>query len=255
MQTRLAESTRPRPTRTPTPEQQALAPTEPPATPTPAPTPPPISTPTPDPADEVLLLALLSEADFAEGWWGDEAYIYEDGVGTLGGDDEMLRSPGDSASCGSDVDDPYLNQVANLYGDDASDQLVMQFVALYENEQSADLYLSQLVALMQLCPEYEETIDGQLETVRISQLEFPAMGDRSAAFKMVSTGIDYQVESVIVGFRVGRTVTVILHTAESNVAGPAEAWGTQEISLRAFEKLMSLKEQLDALERPAPNVV
>src|SRR5690606_28781433 len=157
--------------------------------------------------------------------------------------------------CGSDVNDPYINQVANLYGESSADQLVLHFVALYENEQSADLYLSELIARMQLCPEYEETVDGQLETTLTSQLDFPEMGDRSAAFSIVSSGVDYQEETVIVGFRIGRTVTVILHLADSEIAGPAESWNTQDISSRAFEKLMSLKEQLDGLDRPAPNVV
>lgn len=167
----------------------------------------------------------------------------------------MLRSPGADNFCGADVADPYINQVANLYGEDTSDQLVLHFVALYESEQSADLYLSELIALMQLCPEYEETVGGQVETTLTSQLDFPEMGDRSAAFSIVSSADDIQVESVMVGFRIGRTVTVILHLADSEMAGPLESWNTQDISSRAFEKLMSLKEQLDALERPSPNVV
>jgi hypothetical protein len=256
VQTRLAEANRPRATRTPVPETTA--------TPTPQPTAthaPPTATPgssglsEPDPADDVLLLALLETGDLAGEWWDEGAFVYDSSDGNWTGDDGMLHSPGTDSYCGTAIDDPYVNQVSNLYGEDGLNWLLVQFVTLYPSEQHADLYLSQLITLLQQCNEYEEEYSGATETVSIHQLEFPEMGDRSAAFVMISVGSDYQVEAVLSAFRTGRTVTLLLHAGESAVSGPVEEWGTQEITLRAYDKVMSLREMIDALERPAPNVV
>ena len=209
----------------------------------------------PDPADEVLLLALLETIDLAGEWWDEGAFVYDSNDGNWTGDDGMLHSPGTDSYCGTAIDDPYTNQVSNLYGEDEMDWLLVQFIALYPSEQHADLYLSQLVSLLQQCNEYEEEYLGETETVSIYQLEYPEMGDRSAAFVMVSVGDDYQVEAVLSAFRIGRTVTLLLHAGESAWSGPVEEWGTQEITLRAHDKVMLLREMIDTLDRPAPNVV
>ena len=258
VQTRLAEAQRPRPTQTPTPDPLATSTPLPTATSTPAPptaTPGPTSTPEPDKADEILLQALLEPTNFDSEWWVDEAYIYEDNTQNRSGDDGMLHSPQTDLYCGTSVADPYTNQVSTYYGQDEMDWLVVHFVALYPSEQHADLYASQLISLLQNCQEFEEEYAGGIETTRISHLDYPELGDRSAAFVLVSTGDGYQVEAVLSVFRVGRTVSLILHVGESATSGPVEAWGTNNITVSAFEKVVSLREQIDALERPAPNVV
>jgi hypothetical protein len=209
----------------------------------------------PDPADELLLLALLESVDLAGEWWDAGAIVYDSNDGNWTGDDGMLHSPGTDSYCGSAIDDPYVNQVSNRYGEDEMGWFLVQFIALYPSEQHADLYLSQLVSLLQQCNEYEEEYLGATESVSIHQLEYPEIGDRSAAFVLVSVGSDYQVEAVLSAFRIGRTVTLLLHAGESAWSGPVEEWGTQEITVRAYEKVMSLREMIDALERPAPNVV
>ena len=252
VQTRLAEASRPRPTRTPTPESQAAAPT---ATSLPTATPQPTSTPVPDPANELLTLALLNQDDFTEEWWIDEPYIYTDEDMSWSGDDDMLHSHQTDEYCGTEIDDPYINQASNVYGQDEAGWVVVQFIALYPTEQHADLYLSELVTVMQQCTAYEEEYEGQIETVTVSQMDYPPAGDRSAAFVVVTSGTDYQFEAVLVGYRIGRTVTLILHAGESASSGPVEEWGTRDISARSYEKIMSLIDQIDALERPANEVI
>jgi len=256
VQTRLAEANRPRPTRTPTPEGMAQATAVPTPGPRPTNTPqPPPPEPETNPADDVLLLALLETVDLAGEWWDSGAAVYDSNGGNWTGDDGMLYSPGTDSYCGAAIDDPYVNRVAKRYGEDEMEWLLVQIIALYPSEQQADLFLSQFVSLLQLCSEYEEEYLGATETVSIHQLEYPEMGDRSAAFVLISAGNDYQFEAVLSVFRIGRTVTLLLHAGESAWSGPVEGWGTQEITLRAYERVMSLRELIDALERPAPNVV
>lgn len=258
VQTRLAEASRPRATRTPTPEGMAQVPTVPAATATPqpaTPAPQPTMVPAQDPADEVLLMALLTEENMPAGWYGGESFTLGGSEGNVSGDDGMLVSPGARDYCGSLFDDPYLNQVAAPFAQDESGQLMMQFIALYASDQAADLVLSQTFAAMQQCPEYEEVIDGEVVATRINALDYPDLGDRSGAFTMAITSEGYQSDMVVVGYRVGRTVSMILHIGEIAVNGPAETWETQQITQQALEKINALRELLDALERPAPNVV
>lgn len=258
VQTRLAEAQRPRPTATATPDPAATPTPHPTETPTPSPptaTPGPTSTPEPDLADQVLLLALLQPDDFEGDWWVDDAYIYGPDDGSWTGDDDMLHSQQTDEYCGTTVDDPYTNQVSNYYGHDDAGWLVVHFVALYPSEHEADLYLSQLIALLQNCTAFEEEYAGGIETTTISPLDYPELGDRSGAFMLVSTGDGYQMEAVLTAFRVGRAVSLILHVGEAAHAGPVETWGTADMSIRAHEKIMRLKEQIDALEPPGRDFV
>ena len=258
VQTRLAEASRPRPTRTPVPQATAgstaeVAPTStpPPVRPTPAAT----MTPVPDPADELLMAALLTQENMPEGWTGGERVDLGNSDENWSGDDDMLVPPGSEDYCGALFEDPYLNQVAVLLSSEDDTELVIQFIALYDIEQTADLVLTQTIAATQQCPEYEEVIDGETVITRITQLEYPALGDRSGAYKVTVTDGEYVSEVVVVAYRVNRTMSMIMHVAEPDTAGPAEGWNTQDIVVRALEKIEALREQIDALDRPAPNVV
>lgn len=253
VQTRLAEANRPRPTRTPTPESMAAAPT---ATPRPpAPTPLPTREPELDPADEVLLAALLTLDEMPDGWHGGDSYVDDPAADDWSGDDDMLFAPGADDYCGTDFDDPYLNQTLVYFDEHESRWMLIQVLSLYANAQAADLLLSQMFTAMERCPEFEETVAGETTVTRITRLEYPELGDRSAAFLLTFTSADFELDMVLAAFRIDRVVSIVLHYGAIADTGPAEGWGTEEITIRALEKIDALREAIDALERPPANVV
>lgn len=258
VQTRLAEASRPRPTRTPVPQAKARSATEavPASTPQPAsPTPAATMTPVPDPANDVLMAALLAQENMPAGWSGGEQVDLGSSEDNSSGDDDMLVPPGTEDYCGALINDPYLKQVAVLFSNEDDSEMIMQFVALYDTEQTADLVLDQTIAATQQCPEYEEMIDGETVITRIKQLEYPTLGDGSGAYQVTVTAGEYFSEIVVIAYRVHRTMSMIIHIADPEFARPTEDWNTQDIAVRALEKINALREQIDALERPAPNVV
>lgn len=259
VQTRLAGSSRLRPTRTPTNETaRAATPTATavPALPTPEQTEPEPATPLPDPETEALLLALLTLGDMPEGWHGGDVYTKDGSTSGMTGDDEMFTTPRQQDACGYNFDDPYLNKASAYFEDGAQEFLVLHQVMLYADGPSAEILMSQMQAAMERCPEVEEPLDdGSTSISRFTLLADPQIGDQSCRFQITSSDDEFDYAIVVTGFRVGRVLSYVLQFGSLELSGPVDGWGTNDIAIRAVDKISSLRETFDSLESPSENVV
>jgi hypothetical protein len=237
--------------------QAATATSTPPqATPTPQPpTPDPVE-PEPDPATETLLLALLSLDDMPEGWQGGEAVIEDPNSSGWTGDDDMFTQPRQEDECGYGYDDPYLNEASAYFHRDEEELLVLHQVSLYANDQRAEMLLSQVFAAIARCPEIEESNgDGLTSVTRFDRLEFPQIGDQSGTFQITSSDDDFDYAIVITGFRVGRVVSFVFQFDSLELAGSVEGWELHNLATLAANKINTLRETFDSLEKPSKNAV
>lgn len=259
VQTRLAGGNRARPTRTPTSDTaKAETPTATvaPATLTPAPAEPETATPPPDPETEALLLALLTLGDMPEGWSGGEVINNGENISGATGDDEMFTTPRQEDACGYNFDAPYVNEVSAYFEDGAQEFLILHQVLLYVDGQSAEMLLSQMQAAMERCPEVEEPLgDGSTSITRFTLLADPQIGDQSARFQITTSDDEFDYAIVVTGFRIGRVLSYVMQFGSTELSGPVDGWNTNDIAIRAVDRINALRETFDSLERPLENVV
>lgn len=260
VQTRLAETQRPRATSTPTAESAARAATATPTpsqeTPVPQPSTPDFAQPEPDPATEALLLALLSLDDMPEGWQGGEAIIENENSSGWTGDDDMFTQPGQADECGYGFDDPYLHEVSAYFEDSEQEFIVMHSVSLYANARSAESVLNQMLAAMTACPEVEEAYgDGVSKITRLTVLESQQIGDQSVRFSIGTSADEFDTALAITAVRIGQVLSFVVHIGSVQLSGPVEIWNLNELTIRSFEKIDALRETFDSLETPSKNVV
>lgn len=260
VQTRLAETQRPRATSTPTTETAARAATATSTpkqeTPTPRPSAPDLVEPEPNPATAALLLALLSLDDMPEGWQGGEAVIEDENSPGWTGDDDIFTQPSQADECGYGFDDPYLHEASAYFEDSGQEFILLHAVSLYTNAQSAELVLNQMLAAMTACPEVEDVYDdGVSKITRLTVLENPQIGDQSVRFSLGTSGDEFDTALAITAVRIGQVLSFVVHIGSVQLSGPVETWDLNELAIRSFEKIDALRETFDALETPAENVV
>lgn len=260
VQTRLAETQRPRATSTPTTETAARAATATSTpqqeTPTPQPSEPDVAEPEPDPATEAMLLALLSLDDLPEGWQGGEAVIEDQNTSGWTDGDDMFAQPNQEDECGYGFDDPYLNEASAYFEDNRQELILLHTVALYANARSAELVLNQMLAAMTACPEVEDAYeDGASKITRFTVLENPQIGDQSVRFSIGTSGDEFDTAIAITAARIGQVLSFVVQFGSVQLSGPVETWNLNEFAIRSFEKINALRETFDALETSPANVV